>query len=71
MALVAGSPLQDNHHQQKWCSSRTGTALRAQLDASLQDVQFAVGDEVLLDTEDTPLPSPSLLFPRWMGPFWV
>ncbi len=37
------------------------------------DVRFAVGDEptVLLDTEHTPLPSRSLLSPRWMGPFKV
>jgi hypothetical protein len=34
-------------------------------------VQFAVGDEVLLDTENTPLPSRLLLSPRWMGPFKV
>ena len=27
-----------------------------------------MGDEVLLDTEHTPLPSRSLLSPRWMGP---
>ena len=33
-----------------------------------RDVQLAVGDEVLLDTEHTPLPSRSLLSPRWMGP---
>ena len=41
------------------------------LDASRRDVQFAVGDEVLLDTEHTPLSSRSLLPPRWMGPFRV
>ena len=41
------------------------------LDASRRDVQFAVGDEVLLDTEHTPLSSRSLLSPRWMGPFRV
>ena len=29
------------------------------------------GDEVLLDTEHTPLPSRSLLSTRWMGPFQV
>ena len=29
---------------------------KAELDASRRDVQFAVGDEVLLDTEHTPLP---------------
>ena len=44
---------------------------KAELDASRRDVQFAVGDEVLLDTEHTPLPSRSLLSPRWMGPFRV
>ena len=38
-----------------------------------RDVQFAVSDEVLLDTdsEHTPLPSRSLLPPRWMEPFTV
>ena len=44
---------------------------KEELDASRRDVQFAVGDEVLLDTEHTPLPSRSLLSPRWMGPFRV
>ena len=44
---------------------------KAELDATRRDVQFAVGDEVLLDTEHTPLPSRSLLSPRWMGPFKV
>ena len=44
---------------------------KAELDAHRRDVQFAVGDEVLLDTEHTPLPSRSLLSPRWMGPFKV
>ena len=34
---------------------------KAELDAHRRDVQFAVGDEVLLDTEHTPLPSRSLL----------
>ncbi len=34
-------------------------------------MQFALGDEVLLDTEHTPLPSRSLLSPRWMGLFKV
>ena len=34
---------------------------KAELDAHGRDVQFAVGDEVLLDTEHTPLPSRSLL----------
>ena len=37
---------------------------KSELDAHLWDVQFAVGDEVLLDTEHTPLPSRSLLSPR-------
>ena len=41
------------------------------LDARRRDVQFAVGDELLLDTEHTQLPSLSLLFRRWMGPFMV
>ena len=40
---------------------------KAELDAHRRDVQFAVGDEVLLDTEHTPFPSRSLLSPRWMG----
>ena len=44
---------------------------KAELDAHRRDVQFAVGDEVLLDTEHTQLPSRSLLSPRWMGPFKV
>ena len=44
---------------------------KAELDAHRRDVTFAVGDEVLLDTEHTPLPSRSLLSPRWMGPFKV
>ena len=30
-----------------------------------------MGDQVLLDTEHKQLPSPSLLSPRWMGPFRV
>ena len=42
---------------------------KAELNASRRDVQLAVGDEVLLDTELTPLPSCLPLFPRWMGPF--
>ena len=44
---------------------------KAEHDAHRRDVRFAVGDEVLLDTEHTPLPSRSLLSPRWMGPFKV
>jgi hypothetical protein len=44
---------------------------KAELDAHRRDVQFAAGDQVLLDTEHTPLPSRSLLSPRWMGPFTV
>ena len=44
---------------------------KAEYDAHRRDVRFAVGDEVLLDTEHTPLPSRSLLSPRWMGPFKV
>ena len=46
-------------------------ARKARLDVHRRDVQFAVGDEVLLDTTHTPLPSRSLLSPRWMGPFKV
>jgi hypothetical protein len=45
--------------------------LKAELDAHRLDVCFTVGDEVLLDTEHSPLPSRSLLSPRWMGPFKV
>ena len=39
---------------------------KAELDAHRREVQFkfAVGDEVQLDTEHTPLPSRSMLFPR-------
>ena len=44
---------------------------KAELDAHRRDVRFAVGEEVLLDTEHSPLPSRSLLSPRWMGPFKV
>ena len=44
---------------------------KAVLGAHRRDVQFAMGDEVLLDTEHTPLPSRSLLSPRWMGHFKV
>jgi hypothetical protein len=44
---------------------------KAELDAARRDVHFALGDELLLDTEHTPLPSRSLLSPRWMGPFKV
>jgi hypothetical protein len=43
---------------------------KAELDAHRRDVRFAAGDQVLLDTEHTPLPR-SLLSPRWMGPFTV
>jgi hypothetical protein len=44
---------------------------KAALDAHLRDVQFAAGDEVLLDTKYTPLPSRSLLVPPLDGPFTV
>ena len=44
---------------------------KAEPDAPRRDVRFAVGDEVLLDTEHTPLPSRSPLSPRWTGPFRV
>jgi transposase InsO family protein len=44
---------------------------KAALDARRRDVQLAIGDEVLLDTEHTPLPSRSLFSPRWMGPFTI
>jgi uncharacterized protein (DUF2249 family) len=45
--------------------------LKAELDTHRRDVRFTVGDEVLLDTEHSPLPLRSLLSPRWMGPFKV
>jgi hypothetical protein len=44
---------------------------KAELDAHRRDERFAVGDEVLLETEHTPLPLRLLLSPRWMGPFKV
>ena len=44
---------------------------KARLDPGRRDVQFAVGDEVLLDTSHSPLPSRSLLSQRWAGPFRV
>jgi hypothetical protein len=44
---------------------------KAEYDAHRRDVQFAVGEEVLVYTEDTPLPSRSLLSPRRMGPVKV
>ncbi len=44
---------------------------KAELDAARRDVQFAPADEVLFDTEHTPLPSRSLLSPLWMGSFKV
>jgi hypothetical protein len=43
----------------------------AELDSHRRDVRFAVGDEVLLDTEHAPPPPRSLLSPRWMRPFAV
>ena len=49
---------QDRRKADAWRSSR-------------RDVQFAVGDEVLLDMEHTPLRPRSLLSPRWIGPFRV
>jgi hypothetical protein len=44
---------------------------KAELDEHWRNVRFVVGDEVLLHTDHAPLPSRSLLFPRWMGPFKV
>jgi hypothetical protein len=44
---------------------------KARLDPGRRDVTFAPGEEVLLDTTHTPLPSRSLLSARWMGPFKV
>ena len=40
-------------------------------DGGRRAVEFAVGDEVLLDTTFAPLPSRGLLSARWMGPFKV
>jgi len=40
-------------------------------DRGRRDVVFQVGDEVLLDTTFTPLPSRGLLSARWQGPFKV
>jgi hypothetical protein len=42
---------------------------KAELDGHCRDVQFAVGDAMLLDTTHTPLPSRLLLSARWVGPF--
>jgi hypothetical protein len=53
------------------CTLRCAGARRSDGDAHRREVRFAVGNEVLLDTEHTPLPSRSLLSPRWMGPFKV
>jgi hypothetical protein len=44
---------------------------KAEFDSHRRDVRFAEEDKVLPDTEHTPLPSRSLLSPRWMGPFKV
>ena len=46
-------------------------ARKARLDPHRRDVQFKPGDEVLLDTTHTPLPSRDKLSPRRMGPFRV
>ena len=40
-------------------------------DRGRQDVVFQAGDEVLLDTTFTPLPSQGLLSARWQGPLKV
>ena len=40
-------------------------------DGGRRAVEFAVGNEVLLDTTFAPLPSRGLLSARWMGPFKV
>ena len=45
--------------------------LKALLDPRRRDVRFALGDQVLLDSERTPLPSRGLLSPRWVGLFTV
>ena len=44
---------------------------KARLDPGRRDVRFEPGDEVLLDTSHTPLPSRGSLASRWMGPFQV
>ena len=44
---------------------------KAALDQRRRDVTFEVGDEVLLDTTHTPLPSRDKLSARWMGPFKI
>ena len=46
-------------------------ARKARLDPTRRDVRFKPGDEVLLDTTFSPLPSRDKLSPRWMGPFRV
>ena len=46
-------------------------ARKARLDPGRRDVSFSPGDEVLVDTSHTPLPSRTPLSPRWMGPFSV
>ena len=46
-------------------------ARKARLDPARRDVQFRPGDEVLLDTTFSPLPSRGKLSQRWMGPFRV
>ena len=46
-------------------------ARKARLDPRRRDVRFAQGNQVLLDSERTPLPSRGLLSPRWVGPFTV
>ena len=44
---------------------------KARLDPGRRDVVLVPGEEVLLDTTHSPLPSRSPLSPRWMGPFKV
>ena len=44
---------------------------KAALDQRRRAVYSEVGDEVLLDTTHTPLPSRDKLSPRWMGPFKI
>ena len=46
-------------------------AQKARLNPSRRDVRFTPGDQVLLDSEHTPLPSRGLLSPLWVGPFTV
>ena len=50
---------------------RKGRSSEAEHDAHRRDVRFAVGNEVLLDTQNTPLPSRSQLSSCWLGSFKI